>query len=118
MERDRPRNIREAMFWKKLPANMHIYERIDQKAFWLIGQGRTCYAIDAFFNELRWNTGVRMSDEEWKMSDRYRPYFARYWTQEHPLYWWFFELRRCEGEYPFYLPPTWNGDDQGTLWTP
>jgi hypothetical protein len=77
-----------------------------RKAKYLIQvKGRTSYAIDAFFNDLRWNTGHHMDIDQWKMSDNTRPYYARFLLQNHPEWWGFFELRRCKGEYPQPLPP-------------
>ena len=77
-------------------------ERVDLLCVRLIGEGRKRYAVDAFFNQLRWHASASMDPPEpWKMNDHYRPYYARFWLQNNEAHWGFFELRRVKGEYPY-----------------
>jgi hypothetical protein len=100
LDANSPRNKLEAKFWGVHTLNPAVYERIDQLARHLLEHGRVRYGVDAFFNALRWNSGVGMEGEEWKMNDHYRPYYARLWLQNNPGNWDFFELRKVKGEYP------------------
>jgi hypothetical protein len=98
----KPRNKLESGFWGVHALYPAIYERVDLLCVRLISEGRKRYAVDAFFNQLRWHASASMDPPEpWKMNDHYRPYYARFWLQNNEAHWGFFELRRVKGEYPF-----------------
>jgi hypothetical protein len=112
----KPRNKIEVRFWEIHVRNPKIYERIDAQCFAMIAQGRRRYAVDAFFNTIRWDDTLAMNGEEFKMNDHYRPYYSRLWLQNNPEHWGFFELRRVKGEYPHRFPPPWHfKDGEGLL---
>jgi len=115
----RPRNKIEVRFWAIHLVNPRIYKRIDDQCWSMLAQGRIRYGVDAFFNTIRWDSGLSMNGEdEFKMNDHYRPYYARLWLQNNPEHWGFFELRRVKGEYPPRpprAPPSYDPDGQGVL---
>jgi hypothetical protein len=66
----------------------------------MLCQGRDRYGVEAFFASIRWDTGLGMAGEPFKMNDHYTAYYARFWLQNNRFHWGFFELRRVSGEYP------------------
>jgi len=116
MDPHRPRNKHEARFWAIHAANPRIYLAIDAHAQDILSQGRSHYGVDLFFSSIRWDTGLSMEDETYKMNNDLRAYYARYWLQNHEENWDFFELRRVHGEHPWKLPPAYDSDGQALLW--
>jgi len=96
----KPRNKHEAKFWEVHALNPAIYDKINAQAQTLLSQGRTHYGVEAFFASIRWDSVLGMNNEEFKMNDHYTAYYARFWLQNNPYFWGFFELRRVKGEYP------------------
>jgi hypothetical protein len=117
LDPDHPRNDLEARFWAVHAVTPQVYETIDAFAKSLLSSGRSRYGVDAFFNAIRWDSGLGMDGEPFKMNDHYRPYYARLWLQNNESYWGFFELRRVKGEFPEPPPhPPYSWDlDRGTL---
>jgi len=115
LDPENPRNEIEARFWVVHRENPEIYQRVNSHCVAMILQGRTRYGVDAFFNTIRWDTGLSMNGEEkFKMNDHYRPYYARLWLQNNEAHWGFFELRRVKGEYEWRPPPPpTEFDDKG-----
>jgi len=111
----KPRNNHEARFWGVHAANPRIYAAINAHAQAMIAQGRTHYGVEAFFASIRWDTGLSMNGEPFKMNDHYTAYYARFWLQNNPANWDFFELRRVRGEYPRRQPPPYDNEGQGLL---
>jgi hypothetical protein len=119
LDPDRPRNDIEVRFWhlhRRLP---QIYWIIDRECKVLIAKGITHYGLQAFFESIRWDTGISMEETEiFKMNNDFPAYYARLWLQNNPDHWGFFELRRVKGEYPQRPPPpsfSFDPDGQGLL---
>jgi hypothetical protein len=114
MNPTRPRNKHERKFWEVHGTHPEIYEVVDRQAKRLITGGRGHYGIKEFFESFRWNTMLSMDPPvPFKIGNNYPAYYARYWLQNNPEHWGFFELRRVYGEYDPDAEPEFDANGQG-----
>jgi hypothetical protein len=74
--------------------NPRIYQLICKFAKQAIARGFEEYAIATIWERLRWHLQIEIrSDEEFKLPNNHRAYYARLWLKDHPQYPYFF--RTC-----------------------
>lgn len=64
--------------------NPHQYELFNRFAWELLNRGYKTLSAYLIFERMRWETAVT-SDEEFKVNNNYRPYFARKWMDDHKM---------------------------------
>lgn len=75
-------------------ANPQIWKLVLERTFEVIGAGYGRFAIDEVFNRIRWFKNVETySDDEFKVNDHHRAFYARKFMQQFPQYAGFFEVR-------------------------
>jgi hypothetical protein len=109
----------EADFWAFHQANPRVYEYLCRFAGQAIARGRRRLGIAMLYERVRWEVFLETTDEEFKLNNNHRAYFARLWLREHPDYPLFFTTRRVRGSQVEISPPSWyfNGADQGELFS-
>lgn len=92
--------------------NPRIYQLLCRFADQALAAGRARLGISLLFERIRWEVYITTaSNDEFKLNNNHRAYYARKWLREHPEHPEFFATRRVKGE-----PRSWwNGEDQGKL---
>jgi len=93
-------------------ANPRVYALLCRFAQEAIDAGCTRLGIAMLYERIRWEVYILTSDDDFKLNNNHRAYYARKWLAEHPEYPLFFETRKVKSEGPWH----WNGSDQGELW--
>lgn len=67
---------------------------------WVARQGKRTVGIDMFFSVLRWERGIRTTDQNsvFKISNNYKPHYARMIMSRNPDLSGIFELHKLKGE--------------------
>ena len=73
--------------------NPTIYELFKRFTFEVIERGHDKYSSKAIFERIRWHTDIETNGDEFKMSNNYTPYYARFFMHEHPQYEGFFRTQ-------------------------
>ena len=77
--------------------NPQVYRQLVVYAFQMLHAKRTRGSIDLLFQRLRWYTTVEtQSEDDFKLNDQYRAYYARKLMAEYPELAGFFELRSSQ----------------------
>jgi hypothetical protein len=85
--------------WLKCHAERpEVFELFDRYARELLRSGRERYSMDAIWNRMRWHSAVSTDEPEYKLSDKYRVFYGRYWQQLHPEYASFFANRISDAD--------------------
>ena len=86
--------------WEKFhEKNPNIYKMFKHFTFELIRKGHEKYSSKAVFERIRWHTDVETdSEENFKMSNNYTPYYARLFMHEFPTYQDFFRTQKLPEE--------------------
>lgn len=58
-------------------ANPQVYYELRSLALKLVAKGHTTGAIGMLFEVVRWNRALRTTDEDFKLNNNYRAYYAR-----------------------------------------
>ena len=74
-------------------ANPHVYKELVDLACQLKAAGRERYSIYSLFEVLRWHRALETTDENFKLNNNHRPYYARMVMDTVPELKDFFELR-------------------------
>jgi hypothetical protein len=91
----------QAEFQKFDEENPRIWELIVMFCERVIESGKRKWAMSNIFEMIRWEIYiVTRSEEEWKLNNNHRAYYARKWLKLHPEYPGFFETRAVRGEPP------------------
>jgi len=75
-------------------ANPTIYALFEKFAFELIRAGRKRYGVSAVIERIRWHVGINTTDDEVKINNDFRAYYARMFAAKNPAHANFFEVRR------------------------
>jgi hypothetical protein len=79
--------------------NPHVYALVIEFAMKAIAAGRTSLSIALIFERIRWHLYVdTKSDDEFKLNNNHRAFYARLFMQDHPQHRGFFELRRSAAD--------------------
>lgn len=73
--------------------NPHVYSRLRQLALDLKGRGRNKYGIAGLFEVLRWEHAMTTTDDDFKLNNNYRAYYARLLMANEPELDDFFAIR-------------------------
>jgi len=57
--------------------NPHVYEGLKRLALKMRETGRKSYGIGGLFEVLRWDRALKTTDEEFKLNNSYRSFYAR-----------------------------------------
>ena len=70
-----------------------VWVKFIEFTFDRINKGYKNYSVKAIFERIRWHTDIETNGEEFKMSNNYTPYYARFFMHEHPQYQGFFRTQ-------------------------
>lgn len=73
--------------------NPHIYKTFCQVTFETINKGFKNYSANGVFEVMRWQRGETGNDE-YKVNNNYRAFYARKFMEEHPQHSGFFRIRK------------------------
>lgn len=81
-------------------ANPHVYESLVEMARNLKEIGHTRYGIAGLFETLRYQSAIRTSDPNagFKLSNDYKPYYARDIMKNNPDLDGFFEIKKAKAD--------------------
>lgn len=79
--------------------NPHVYENLKALALQVKRAGHDTYSIDSITERVRWHYAfdVKTSDP-FKLSNNYRPYYARLLMKQEPELVGFFRIHRCAAD--------------------
>jgi len=78
--------------------NPMIFLLFERFTFEVIERGRDQYSSKAIFERIRWHTDIETNGKEFKMSNNYTPYYARFFMIKHPQYEGFFRTQTLAEE--------------------
>lgn len=73
--------------------NPHVYKELVDLACQLKARGRERYSLYALFEVLRWHKALETTDDDFKLNNNHRPYYARMIMETVPELEDFFQLR-------------------------
>jgi hypothetical protein len=85
-------------WWKWHKANPHIYELFERFTFEAIGHGHKNLSAWLIVNRIRWETNVVTKGADFKVSNDFIAYYARYFMHLHPEHAGFFRIRPLKGQ--------------------
>ena len=86
----------DADFVRDLPKNLHVYERIKEKALGF-AMRRNHYAIDNIVGDMRWNGNTHEEGGSFKLQNNFRAGYARVFHLQFPNH-RIFKMRRTNTE--------------------
>jgi hypothetical protein len=73
--------------WKAYhEANPEVYRLICRFADEVISRGYREYGIATIWERIRWHVSIELGEEEFKLPNNHRAYYARLWLDDHPDY--------------------------------
>lgn len=90
-----PSNPIEAKFWefhRENPRVYRLFERFTREAL----RRRDRIAVSLIVERIRWETAVATTDEEFRLNNSFRAYYARLWMRDHPAHEGIFRTRRLQ----------------------
>ena len=86
--------------WRVFHAkNPHVYELVKRFALEVIAKGYEHYSINSIFERVRWHSSIETkTEEQFKLSNNHRPYYARLFHKDHPEHDGFFITHAVKGE--------------------
>lgn len=78
--------------------NPHVYAKLREYALQARGAGRTRLGIAVIFERLRWHAAIETTDEEYKLNNNHRAYYARLLMANEPDLRGMFELRTSRAD--------------------
>lgn len=75
--------------------NPHIYEAFKDMTFKAMNKGYKNWSANGVFELLRWSSSIRGNDE-YKINDHYRAYYARKFAKDFPQHKDFFRTRKSK----------------------
>ena len=100
----------EAKRFKKYhEENPMIYHSFKRYALAAIGRGHKRLSSEFIFNIIRWETKINALNDDFKINNDMKPWYARLILRDYPQYKDFFETRKCKAdEADFFLPRNQN----------
>lgn len=83
----------ETKFQAYHKVNPQIYELFKRFTFEKINKGATHLGASAVAERIRWETGVSVEGDDFKINNNYRAYYARLFMKDYPEHEGFFRLR-------------------------
>ncbi len=77
-------------------ANPHVYELFKKFTFQAIKSGREHFGVGAIWERLRWETQIETVNEEYKLNNNHRAYYARMFMNDFPTHSGFFRTRKVK----------------------
>jgi len=74
-------------------ANPHVYTKLRELALQLKRKGRERYSIVWLFEVVRWHTAINTTDQDYKLNNNLRPWYARLLMHREPELVDFFRTR-------------------------
>jgi len=81
--------------------NPEVYSQLRTLALKMRGTGRHKYGIAGLFEVLRWHRALETSDEDFKLNNSYRAFYARLLMTQEPGLEGFFSVRKSVGDGAF-----------------
>jgi hypothetical protein len=78
--------------------NPHVYRILVRLARRWLRTGRSKGSIDAFYNVARWEIAMSTTDDEYKLNDHYKAFYARLIMWREPDLDGLFDLRAAEAD--------------------
>ena len=76
--------------------NPHVYDLFVKFAKEAKGSGMTKFSANGIFERIRWFTNIETTGERFKISNNYRPYYARKMMKEYPEFEGFFSIKELK----------------------
>jgi len=107
------RNQRRRLRWRSLPSddkavrkfkefhreNPHVYELLRELALDLRDRGHKHYGINSLTEVVRWHHALETTDDDFKLNNNYRPFYARILMDNEPRLAGFFRLREAVADH-------------------
>lgn len=74
--------------------NPEIYKYFKRFSFEVINKGRTNFSVSMIIERIRWETFIKTSDVDFKISNNHRAYYSRLFMAEFPRYRGFFRTTK------------------------
>jgi len=78
--------------------NPEVYNQLRSLALKMRGTGRPKYGIAGLFEVLRWHRALETTDEDFKLNNSYRAFYARLLMTQEPALKGFFSVRKSVGD--------------------
>lgn len=85
-------------WWAWHKANPHVYELFERFTFEAIRHGHKNLSAWLIVNRIRWETSVVTQGDDFKVSNDFIAYYARYFMHLHPAYRGFFRTKPLKHE--------------------
>jgi hypothetical protein len=86
-------------WWQFHCDNPHVYELVERFTYEAINRGFENYSINSIFERIRWHTDIETEEEEqFKLSNNHRAYYARLFMHYHPEHKGFFRTKETRDE--------------------
>lgn len=82
----------ENEFFSYHVANPQVYRYVDQFTKQAISRGYRRFAIATVWERIRWEVAMVTRDENFKLPNNHRAYYARMWMKKNPQYPGFFRV--------------------------
>jgi hypothetical protein len=89
---------REALFREYDQRNPQLWEQFERLAFEAMRKGHQHIGSNLISARIRWETGARAEDGEYKFNEKWLPFYARKFAREYPQHAGFFRFRRLKEE--------------------
>jgi len=80
-------------------ANPHVWELFVRFTTELLALGKTRYSARGIFDRIRWETMITTTDDPYRISNNWSPYYARKFHKAFPKYDGFFTIRPARADH-------------------
>jgi hypothetical protein len=77
--------------------NPHVYTQLRDLALKMRRTGRKRYGIGSLFEVMRWHRALRTTEDDFKLNNNHRSFYARLLMEQEPELEGFFNLRKRTG---------------------
>lgn len=85
-------------WWGWHKDNPHFYEMFERFAMALISKGHSHSSAWLVVNRIRWETAINTTGDDFKISNDYIAYYARFFHHNHPSHEGFFRTKKLKDE--------------------
>lgn len=78
--------------------NPHVWNLFVKFTFQLIAIGKTRYSARGIFDRIRWETMIQTTDDPYRISNNWSPYYARKFHKAFPEHDGFFTIRPARAD--------------------
>ena len=80
-------------------ANPNVWKLFKRFAFQALQRGYTRFSVSSIYERIRWEVKMTtLSNDDFKINNNHRAYYARKWNAKYPHLAKFFEIRTVRGE--------------------